>query len=556
MDKTTLVIRNARVLTMDPDTPRAQAVAVAGNRIAALGTDEDMLALAGPDTRIIDAEGGTLLPGFVESHLHLFSGGAGLTLLQLADVSGRAALTRAIRDYAAEKPDEGLLICQGAPYDILGGDAEPDRHVLDEILADRPLIVMAFDFHTAWANTIALDKAGLLDGAEMEDGNEVVMDEDGRATGALHEKGAIGPVLDLRTSGGREMLGMSGREPASPPTLEERAEDMEMIRAGLRHCAAAGITSIHNMDGNHYTLDLLREIRAAGDLTARVEVPYHLTADKPLSALDEASAMSAEFNDEMLCSGRVKIFVDGVIESGTAVFVRDYATRPGHKGTPLFSARAFRDAAIEADRRGLQISVHAIGDGAVRITLDGYQAAAEANGPRDSRHRIEHIELITEEDLPRLAQLGVIASLQPLHPPGVRGEGIEPAASAIGKDRWPLAYAWRRILDTGADYCFASDWPIVPVEPLLSIGTALQRKPWGPDMPDQRVMLDELLEGYTWRGARAGFAEERVGRIRPGMLADLVLLPEDPHDMAPEDIARMTPRLTLCDGRVTHEAGA
>ncbi|QBX34953.1 amidohydrolase [Paracoccus liaowanqingii] len=556
MDTTTLVIRNARVLTMDADAPPAQAVAVAGDRIAAVGDDAEIMALAGPDTRIIDAKGGALLPGFVESHLHLFSGGAGLTLLQLADVRGRDALSTAIRDYARDKPDEGLLICQGAPYDILGGDAKPDRHALDEIIADRPVIVMAFDFHTAWANTVALGRAGLLDGARMEDGNEVVMGDDGKASGALHEKGAFGPVLDLRTTGGREMLGMSGREPSSPPTPEERAEDMEMIRAGLRHCAAAGITSIHNMDGNRYTLDLLREIREAGDLLARVEVPYHLTADKPLSALDEACAISAEFDDPMLSCGRIKIFVDGVIESGTAVFVDDYADRPGHKGTPLFSDRAFREAAIEADRRGLQISVHAIGDGAVRITLDGYQAARDANGERDSRHRIEHIELITEQDLPRLAALGVIASIQPLHPPGVRGEGIEPAASAIGPDRWPLAYAWRRILDTGVDYCFASDWPIVPVEPLLSIGTALQRKPWGPPMPDQRVSLDELLEGYTWRGARAGFAEDRVGRIRPGMLADLVLLPQDPHDMAPEAIAAMTPRLTVCDGRITFEADA
>lgn len=554
MDKTTLLIRNARVLTMDPDRPHAQAVAIAGNRITAVGDEAEVMALAGPDTRIIDAGGGALLPGFVESHLHLFSGGAGLTLLQLAEVTGREALTRAIRDYAAQKPDEGLLICQGAPYDILGDGTEPDRHLLDAILPDRPIIIMAFDFHTAWANTIALEKAGLLHGAEMEDGNEVVMGADGQATGALHEKGAFGPVLDLRSSGGREMLGMSGREPASPPTPEERAEDMAMIRAGLRHCAAAGITSIHNMDGNHYTLDLLREIRAAGDLTARVEVPYHLTAEKPLSALDEASAISAEFDDEMLSSGRVKIFVDGVIESGTAVFVEDYADRPGHRGTPLFSAEAFRKAAIEADKRGLQISVHAIGDGAVRITLDGYQAAAEANGPRDSRHRIEHIEVIHADDLPRLAQLGVIASIQPLHPPGVRGEGIEPAASSIGKDRWPLAYAWRDILATGVDYCFSSDWPIVPVEPLVSIQAALLRKPWGDPMPDQRVTLDELLEGYTWRGAYAGFAEGRVGRIRPGMLADLVLLPADPHEVAPDQIAALAPRLTICDGRITYQA--
>ena len=296
---------------MDADQPHAQAVAVSGHTITAVGRDDEVLALASAHTRLIDAQGATLLPGFVESHLHLFSGGAGLTLLQLAKVSGVEALTRAVRHYADRNPDEGLLICQGASYDILGDLGRMTRQHLDMILPDRPLVLMAFDFHTAWANTIALDWAGLLQGRDPGVGNEVVMGADGLASGELREKYAFLPVLDLRTSGGREMLGMSGVDPSPAPTAKERADDKQMILAGLRHCAAAGITSVHNMDGNRYTLDLLREIEEAGDLLCRVEVPFHLTAEKPLAELEEASALARDFQSDMLSSGRVKIFAMG-----------------------------------------------------------------------------------------------------------------------------------------------------------------------------------------------------------------------------------------------------
>jgi predicted amidohydrolase YtcJ len=545
-----LIILNARVLTMDDDAPRAEAVAISGNRILALGDSVTVRALVDEGTRVIDAQGATVLPGFVESHLHLFSGAYGQTLLQLADVRGFDAMQAAVRAFAAQKPDETLLLAQGADYEILGTGTRLDRHVLDAICPDRPLAVMTYDFHTLFANTAALRAAGLLQGRDLPDGNEVVLGQDGLATGELREKFALLPVLELRTKGGREMLGMSGIEPPVPPTADEWRDDVNVLKSGLRFVASKGITSMHNMDGNRYLLDLLRCLVTEGDLIARVSVPFHYTREMPLSELDRASAMAVDFTGEKLTSNRVKVFVDGVIESGTAAMLNDYADKPGLRGDPIFDAATFAEAAVEIDRRGMQISVHAIGDAAVRITLDGYEAARRANGPRDSRHRIEHIEMIDPADIPRFAEMGVIASFQPLHAPV--GEG--PTTRSIGPDRAPHAYAWRVLHETGAVVAFSSDWPIVPVDPLLGIQTAMTRQPHLAGLPDHRLGLMDVLKAFTCNGAYAGFMEQRTGTIRPGMLADLVLLSADLEATPHDQIASLGIAMTICDGQITHEA--
>jgi predicted amidohydrolase YtcJ len=307
---------------------------------------------------------------------------------------------------------------------------------------------------------------------------------------------------------------------------------------------------MHNMDGNRYLLELLDEVRAEDALIARVRVPFHLTAEMPLSELDRASAMTRDFDGPKLSSGLVKMFLDGVIESGTAALLEDYADRPGHRGTTLFTPDHFRAAAIEADRRGLQIAVHAIGDAAVRLALDGYQAAAETNGPRDRRHRVEHVELIHPDDLPRFAALGVTASMQPPHAP----VGDSGTTAGIGAARAPHAYAWRSIVETGAHFAFSSDWPIVPISPLAGIQAAMTRQNWLPDLPDQRLPLHRVLEAYTTRGARLGYMEHLTGRLTPGMKADLTLLSGDIEKTPPDAIGAMSVRLTVCDGEITHAA--
>ena len=544
-----LIFVNARILTMDESMPLAEALVVSGNRILAVGGKDMALGHAGPLTRIIDANGATLMPGFVESHLHLFSGAYGETLLQLAGVKGFEELNSAFQAFAASRPDEGLLLAQGADYEILGRGTRLDRHALDRICPDRPIAVMSYDFHTLFANTAALNAAGLLNGRDLPVGNEVVMGRDGQATGELREKFALLPVLDLRSTGGREMLGMSGIEPPVAPTPSEWREDLEILKAGIRFAASKGITSMHNMDGNRHLLELLKDVETEDGLLARVSVPFHLTRDMPLSELDRASSMTRDFTGEKLTCGRVKIFIDGVIESGTAAMIDEYADKPGLRGDPIFDAASFKEAAIEVDRRGMQITVHAIGDAAVRIALDGYEAARNANGPRDSRHRIEHIEMIDPADIQRFAELGVVASFQPLHAP----VGENATSRSIGAARAPYAYAWRVLHESGAKLAFSSDWPIVPIDPLLGIQTAMTREPHLAGLPDHRLPLHEVLAAFTCNGAYAGHMEDKTGKLCAGMLADLVLLSADIEATPVDQIATIGVRMTVCDGKVTHE---
>ena len=547
-----LILHNATLHSMTPGTDTATAVAVTGNSITAVGSDADILALASAQTRVIDAENGHLMPGFVESHLHIFLGGASLQRLDLLKVFGAEALNDAVTHYAADNPEEGLLICFGANYTMLGDDVRLSRHHLDAALPDRPFIMIAVDFHTAWANSIAMERAGLMQGRDVGPSAEVVMGDDGVATGELREQAAMDLVMELRTSGGREGLGLAGYEPDTV-TQEEREEDMATLTRGLDYCARHGITKIANMDGNRYQMELLAELEARGALPCRIEVPYRIPVEIEGDPIAKAVEMTRDFRTGKLSCGRVKLFMDGVYDSWTAVVVDEYPDRPGYAGEPIVPQDVFDDICIRADAEGLQISVHAVGDGAVRMVLNGYEAARNANGPRDSRHRIEHIDVIHPEDLPRLSELGVIASMQPVHPPGSAGLPLEPTTSIIGRAKWPMAWNWRAIVDSGVTMAFGTDWPVSPLDPLFAIQCAMIRKPWEDGLPDPRLTLEECFEAYTTGGAYTCFDEDRLGQIAPGMLADLVLLKGDMDSLCRDGDLEIAAALTICDGQITYE---
>ncbi|MDO6965343.1 amidohydrolase [Rhizobium alvei] len=547
-----ILITNANILTMDPDRPRAEAILLKDGRIAALGNAKELAGLAGPETRVIDAEGKTVIPGLSENHMHLFSGAAELDHLHLTGVKGFAALKEAVIDYAAANPDEILLYAQGAEYTILGEDERMTRHHLDAILPDRPFVMFAYDHHTAWANTKALELAGILHGRELGPGNEIVMGDDGLANGELREMEAFGPIQSA-SGFDRYRLGLMGGEPDPFPSPEEFEKDIAVMRRGMDYCARHGFTSIICMDGNHYQLQLLSEIeKRDGRLPVRVKIPFHLKNFMPLSILDRASMMAETYKSDYLTSGMVKMFYDGVLESWTAIMVEPYANNPESTGgESLFTPEAMKAAAIEIDRRGLQIAVHAIGDGAVRAVLDGYEAAEKANGKRDSRHRVEHVEVIHPDDIGRFKTLGAIASMQPPHPPGAMGMPLEPTVSMIGRERWPYAYAWRTLKNAGTRIPFASDWPVSPIDPILGIQAAVTRKKWAETDPDQSYTLHEAIEAYTAEGAYSEFAEDRKGRLKPGFFADVTMLSADIEATDPGEIDRIRPDLVICGGFVT-----
>ncbi|ESX72429.1 amidohydrolase [Mesorhizobium sp. M0027] len=548
-----LIVTNARVLTMDEGNPTAEAVAIKDGNILAVGDRRTIEALKGPATKVIDAQGGSVVPGFIEAHMHLFGGAAELDNLHLQGVHGFDALSDAIRAYAAARPNAKLLLGAGVDYTILSKEEPVTRHHLDRIIADRPFAMSASDHHTMWANTKALELAGILHGKQLGPGNEIVMGADGLAAGELREGEAFGPILEL-SGQNRVRLGLAtGGEPEPYPSAAEVAADRDLMHRGLEWCARHGITSIQNMDGNFYQLQLLAGLEQEGRLLCRTKIPFHFKNFMTLDVLEKASSMANSYQSEWLSSGMVKMFYDGVLEGWTAVMVDDYADRPGWRGEPLFTPEHFAEVALEADRRGLQIAVHSIGDGAVRAVLDGYEAAQRKNGRRDSRHRVEHIEVTTAADVPRFAELGVIASMQPPHPPGAMDFPLEPTLSRIGRERWPLSYAWRTLKQAGAHVVFASDWPVSRVDPILGIQAAVLRKPWAEGDPDQSFSLIEALAGYTVEGAYAEFMEHRKGRLKPGYLADLVVLSADIEATEPGLLHKVHPVSTICGGKITYQ---
>ena len=541
-----MIITGARVLTMDEARPRAEAVAVSGGRIVAVGTAGEVMALAGPATQVIGAGGRTLLPGFVESHLHLVLGGNELSQLQLGGMAGFDALRAAFVTYGAANPGLPLVMAQGAAYEIL--DHAVTRADLDAVMADRPIAMMAPDHHTVWANTMALAAAGLLHGAVTPQGHEVVMAPDGTATGELREFEAFGPVVALAGAAHLQLGIATGGEPEPWPDAAQRAKDKAVVAAGLAHCAAHGITAMVNMDGNRYTCVLLAEMAAEGRLTARVKVPFHFKPHMKLRELERASAMATEFQGEWVSSGFVKMFMDGVVDSRTAFMLHDY---PGTtaRGEPLFEPERFKVICREVSRRGLQIAVHAIGDGAVRTTIDGYAAA----GRPDLRHRIEHIELIDRADVPRLGTLGITASVQPPHPPGAMDFPMSTMATVFDRARWRDAYLWRTLKDHGAKIAYASDWPVADVSVLRGIQAQMTRVPYA-GAADERLSLMETLAAYTSGGAWAAHMEGLCGRLKPGMAGDLVLLDGDIEAVDSAKIGAMGIALTVSGGRITHQA--
>ena len=546
-----ILITNARILTIDSARPRAGALAIAGNRILRLGSNDDVAALKAKHTRVIDAQQKTVMPGIIEGHVHLFGGGVELGTLMLNGLWGYDAIAGAVAAYRARHEQDPVLLATGITHEAFG---EPiTRHILDRIVSDIPFIVGCFDHHTMWANTRALEAAGIMRGRALPVGNEIVLDHNGIATGELREPAAYMLVQALTPTGGREWLGMTtGEDPVPPATAAQRELDIGYFKSGIAYANALGITSMHNMDGNWYQLDLLKTLLDRGEMNARVEIPFHQKNTFDIARVEEAADMRSQYQGDMLHCDRVKIFIDGVLETLTALMIDDYPGHPGNTGAPLFTAADFNEIVTRADRLGLQVSTHAIGDGGVRRTLDGYEAARTANGKRDSRHRIEHIELIDPADIPRLNELGVVASLQPIAGVGVPGNPPEPILSRVG-DKLPYAYAWQMIRDTGAVVAFSSDWPVSPLSPFLGIQSAMTARPLRRDCAPQAQSLADTLHAFTLAGAYMEFMEDRKGMLKEGYLADVIVLDSDIERVPPDALSGIKVNATICDGRVVFE---
>ncbi|MGB0384584.1 MAG: amidohydrolase [Ardenticatenaceae bacterium] len=536
MTSADLIIHNANVYTVNPQMAQAEAVAVRGNKIAFVGSNRGAMALRGAKTRVVDGGGCTLLPGFNDSNFHLLMGARQLDHLDLSSVQSLGELAAAIR----EAPSDGKWI-QGnrLAYDVVGDGQALTRHHLDALEPHRPMLLMSLDFHTCWANTKALEIAGILHGGEVKAGAELVMGADGLATGQINED---------RSVIARHISALSA------------AETRELVRRAIAQMNRMGITSIHNMDGDAAQMALYANM-AADDanhadnaFNLRVYMPYSVTPDTPLAALaDEALPLRERYQSGKVRAGSVKFFIDGVVESGTAYMLEPYTTWPDSRGFPLFERDAYNMLIVEADRLGLQVKVHAIGDAGVRMTLDAYAIAQQANGKRDSRHRIEHVELLHNDDLTRFRALGVIAAMQPLHASRPAANHYVNWMRCVGDERYHRSFRWRDLRNLDVPLAFGSDWPVVSFDPYIGLEAALTQTAWADDLPNQAQTLAETIASYTREGAYAEFQEAVKGQIRPGMLADLVLLDCDLFEINPAQIKEVRPLMTICDGQVVFE---
>ncbi len=523
------IIENAKIFTSDEGKPRAEALAVKGNKIIFVGTNEEVKKYKDASARVINGQGRTVTPGFIDSHFHLLWGAISMGGAQLYDAKNLDDVKKVLQTFAAENKTNEWIDGRGIKYDIIS-----NRQELDAIVSDKPVYINAYDGHTSWANTKALEIAGILQpGVDAPGVGTIVRDESGLATGELRET-AMNMVSDL-----------------IPEPSEARKR--ELLKMTIQKINATGVTGVHNMNGDMEELMVYAALEDAGEMTLRVYVPYHIKPETTEEMVKQEAAEMAKVQGEFARGGAAKFFMDGVWESYTALNVEPYADDPDANPDGIYSLEHFTRMAELCDKMGLQIFVHCCGDGAVRRTLDGYEAVQKSNGKRDSRHRVEHIEVYHPDDLPRFKQLDVLPSMQTSHAPFNMKEGdVWPAR--VGGQRWPLSFAWRDIKNAGNNIAFGSDWPVAPYDPMINLHVGMNREKWNPDDPDQTLSLEEVIIGYTRDAAYAEFKENEKGQLKEGYLADMVLFSHDLFSLKKEDILTAKPVMTIVDGKVVFEA--
>jgi len=532
-----IVLRNGKIATLNGKQPEATALAVWRERVLFVGRDAEVQPLVGPGTRVIDLQGRRVVPGFHDSHVHLLAGGLMLSQVDLKDAADEAEFGRRLREFDKKLPPGRWMLGGNWDHDRAFAGKLPDAAILDRYVPDRPVFIRRYDGHMALANTKALELAGVT--AATPD----------PAGGVVYRKmGTKEPTGLLRDNA----MGLVGRL-VPPPDDDAIAAAVQAALAELRR---VGITSVQDMAGldaptraklfRHY-----QKLKQTGQLTVRIRLYWPLAAWQSLAQL----GILVNLGDLWLAIGIFKDFIDGSLGSSTAKMYEPYLNEPGNSGIYVTPRNKLLENIRAADKAGLAVAVHAIGDQGNAELLDIFAEVAKANGPRDRRFRIEHAQHLRPQDFRRFPELNVIASMQPFH---IIDDGRW-AEGRIGKERCASSYANRSLLDAGAKLAFGSDWPVAPLNPILGIDAAVHRRTldgkhpegW---FPEQKISVKEALEAYTKGSAYAAFRENDLGALEAGKLADLVVLSRDILDPAErERIADTEVLLTLVGGRVVWE---
>jgi len=528
-----LVIVNASVHTMDQAQPRAEAVAVLGNRIVAVGSTVDIRAQVGPKTRVVDARGKNVFPGFNDAHVHFLSGGYSLSSVDLRDAKSPEEVARRLADYAKKIPKGRWILGGDWDHEKWPGTPLPTKEMIDAATPENPVFVNRLDGHMALANSLGLKLAGVTKETKETAGGVVVRDKNGEPSGVLKDaaENLVERVIPAKSF----------------------EENHAAANAATEHAAKMGVTSLTDMSAGD-DVGVYQYLLDHGELKTRIYAIRSIVSWEVL----EKTGVRAAFGSDMLRIGGLKGFSDGSLGSTTAYFFEPYNDAPNTRGL-LFDQMLPEGIMLKrvegADKAGLQVMIHAIGDEANFRILEIYRQTAEASGARDRRFRIEHAQHLRTNEIPRFGSQKVIASMQPYH----EADDGRWCEKRIGPARSKGTYAFRTLLDTGAILAFGSDWTVAPLNPLEGIKAAVTRQTldgkhpngWN---PEQKISVDEAVRAYTVGSAYAEFAEKVKGTITPGKLADIVMIDRDIYAGDPAEIDKARVVLTIMDGRIVFEA--
>lgn len=539
-----LVLTGARIHTVDPALPEAQALAVRDGRIAWIGADAGSAAWTGPHTEVIDAGGRLVLPGFIDAHNHVRLG-SDTACVQLAGAGTLDEVHRRIRDRRATHPHDAWIEAEGFDYSALPGGRMPRAADLDPVTGDTPAFVLSYDVHTAWLNTAALHRLGIdRDHTNLPFGEAETDPRTGEPTGFVRDFAVKGLSRD-----GHRALRAHGVPWAAPERQYGR------LLGSLDDAIGFGLTTVVEPQNSLDDLALFTRARSEGRLRSRLVAALFHPRGTTDADLDAFAAAARRHHDDRLRVGPLKLYIDDVVEPRTAALLEPYSGCGQHRGDTFYPAAEFAELLTRLDARGFQCFVHATGDRGIRTVLDAVAHARRVNGPRDARHQVVHVECLDPRDTARFAELGVVACMQPRHcAPEIAGPGKDWAQN-IGPGRWHKAWPMRSLHTAGAVLAFSSDWNVAEMDPMIGIYTAVTRAPLGggrPWQPSETVDVATAVHAYTQGSAYANFLENDRGSLSVGKLADFVVWSRDILRVAPQDIPGTVAEVVVVGGDVVH----
>ena len=534
-----LVFKNAKIVTIDKDNPRAQAIAVKGEKILFVGSNTKIKHyIDEATTQVIDAGGRLLIPGFNDAHIHFLSGGQSLMNLDFRYVHDPQEIAQLVKEKVDQVGPGVLISGRGWEHETFPDKQWPTKEILDAVSPDNPVILSRADGHSVWVNSYVIKMSKITKDTPSPDNGTIVKDpETGEPTGILKE-------------GASRLIRRTTTHELSPE--ERQMETDQALELALEAARKTGVTSISQLNGG---FDLFQRFKVEGRLTLRVTVNMGLPSggEGREDVWTELDQLRKDFpaDNDWIRFGYLKSFIDGTLGSGTALMFAPFVDDPTTSGLPMMPYEEFEKRIVAADARGYQTGTHAIGDKGNNWVLNAIEKAQQINGIRDSRHRSEHAQILRLSDIPRFAELEVIASMQPTH--CITDKRF--AEKRIGLERCEGAYAWQKLLNAGVEIAFGTDWAVEPIDPLEGLYAAITRKDRAGEegegwFPDQKLSMEKAIELYTLGAAYAEFMEDRKGKLKEGYLADMVIFNNDLMTIPYDQIMTSKVDYTIVGGKI------